>query len=81
MSSLVSSNQPSDSQAAESVLRVGSVFVVLVRVVIGSVSLVSVDTHGSISVDVRYSGSVGAVDGNLVEVGSQSVSMSISVSE
>ena len=42
---------------------------------------VLVDSHGSVSLSVMDLGSVGAVDGDLVVVGSQSVSMSVGVRE
>jgi len=52
-----------------------------VRLVVGSVSLVSVNNHESISNSVLDSDSVGAVDGDLVIVSSQSVSVGIRIGE
>lgn len=52
-----------------------------VGLVIGSTSLVSIDGGGAISLIVSDSSSVGAVDGDLIKVSTESVSVGIGVRE
>ena len=55
--------------------------IVGVGLVIGSTTLVSIDGGGAISLIVSDSSSVGAVDGDLIEVSTESVSVGIGVRE
>ena len=52
-----------------------------VGLVVNSAALVSIDSHGAISLVVGNSSSVRAVDGDLVVVGTESMSMGIGVRE
>ena len=52
-----------------------------VRLVVRSASLVAIDGGGTISLIVSNSSSVGAIDGDLFVVGTESVSVSIGVRE
>lgn len=49
--------------------------------VVNSGSLVTVDGHGTITLVVGDSSSVGAVDGDLVVVGTESVSVGVGIRE
>lgn len=51
------------------------------RFVVDSRSLITVDAHGTITLVVGYSGSVGAVNGNLIVVSTESVSVGIGIRE
>lgn len=55
--------------------------VLRVRLIIGTTTLVSIDGGGTISLIVSDSSSVGAVDGDLIEVSTESVSVGIGVRE
>jgi len=55
--------------------------VLRVGLIIGTTSLISIDGGGAISLIVSYSSSVGAVDGDLIEVSTESVSVGIGVRE
>lgn len=51
------------------------------RFVVNSRSLVTIDTHGTITLVVGDSSSVGAVNGDLIVVSTESVSVGIGVRE
>ena len=55
--------------------------VVRVGLVVGTTTLVSIYGSGTISLIVSDSSSVGAVDGDMIEVSTESVSVSIGVRE
>jgi len=77
----ISLNQTGNLERSLSVLLILEGSTEAVRFVVGSGSLVSINNHETISDTVGDSSSVGAVDGDLVVVSTESVSVGIRVGE
>lgn len=81
VSRLISANKSSDLVLAGLGIRSHMEWPEGVGFVIRSASLVTINPHGSVSLPIRHFSSVGAVDGYLFIIGSQSVPMSVRVGE
>jgi hypothetical protein len=77
----VSASEAGERKLSLLLARVLNWAVVRVGLIIGATALVSIDGGGAISLIVSYSSSIGAVDGDLIEVSTESVSVGIGVRE
>ena len=77
----VSLDQATNSEGAQGEALVLNGSSEAVGFVVGGGSLVAINAHGAVSLVVGHSGSEGAVNGDLVIVGSESVSVGVGVGE